>query len=278
MRIQNKRQKKGNFFICNFFPKNRKGISNVIGYVLLIVITIVISTIVFQWMKTYIPTDPLDCPDGVSVFVKDYDYNCTENQLNLKIKNNGRFNIGGYFIHGTNSPEQKLAIIDLTPYADLGTGGDSELAGLVIFNTENNSFNPNNEIKNLFDFSDTSFGQIYSIEIIPIRYQLTNNKNRIVSCSNAKIKQKVFCGVGEVVCIPENISITCDSWVCGSKINNCGNTVSCQPGCNSGFSCDASGQCIDNSCTPATDPSLIGICGIQNCGTATNGTCGQVSC
>tara|TARA_Y100000296_G_C5070340_1_gene204574 strand:+ start:171 stop:752 length:582 start_codon:yes stop_codon:yes gene_type:complete len=192
MKIQNKRQKKGNFFICNFFPKNRKGISNVIGYVLLIVITIVISTIVFQWMKTYVPTDPLDCPDSVSVFVKEYNYDCTENKFNLTLKNNGRFDVGGYFIHGTNSTGQKLATIDLTRYTDLGTGG-AETEGLVIFNSQNNSFNPNNEINNSFNFSGTSFGQIYSIEIIPIRYQSTNNNNRIVSCSNAKIKEEISC-------------------------------------------------------------------------------------
>jgi len=167
--------------------QNKKGVSNIIGYVLLIVITIVISTIVFQWMKTYIPTDSLDCPESVSVFVKDHSYNCTENQFNFTLKNNGRFDIAGYFIHGTNSSEQELAVIDLTLYNKMNS------KGIVIFDNEINSLTPNNEVNNAFDFSNTSFGQIYSIEIIPIRYQLTNNKNRIVSCSNAKIKEVISC-------------------------------------------------------------------------------------
>jgi|TARA_B100001971_G_C18223406_1_gene558734 flagellin-like protein len=168
--------------------QNKKGVSNIIGYVLLIVITMVISTIVFQWMKTYIPTDSIDCPDSVSVFVKDHNYNCIENQFNFTLKNNGRFDIAGYFIHGTNSSEQELAVIDLTSYNELNS------KGIVIFDDDElNHLIPNNEINNIFDFSNNSFGQIYSIEIIPIRYQLINNKNRIVSCSNAKIKEIISC-------------------------------------------------------------------------------------
>ena len=68
--------------------KNRKGISVMIGYILLIAIAIVISVVVYQWLKTYIPTEPLKCSDGVSVFVEDYTYNCTTNQFNFTLKNN----------------------------------------------------------------------------------------------------------------------------------------------------------------------------------------------
>ncbi len=174
--------------------KNKKAVSNVIGYILLVTIAIVISTIVFQWMKTYVPTEPLGCPDGVSVFVKDYNYNCTKNQLNFTLTNNGRFNLSGYFIHGTNSSSQELAILDLTPYTPIGTGGNPDTEGLAIFNSENNSFGPGAKTNNTFNFTNSSFGQIYSIEIIPIRYQPTNNnKNRIISCSNAKIKEIIVC-------------------------------------------------------------------------------------
>tara|TARA_Y100000310_G_scaffold342908_1_gene448195 strand:+ start:8607 stop:9113 length:507 start_codon:yes stop_codon:yes gene_type:complete len=164
--------------------QNKRGVSNVIGYVLLIVISIVISTIVFQWMKTYVPTDSLDCPDGVSVFVKDYSYNCTENQFNFTLKNTGRFDVAGYFIHGTNSSEQELAILDLTPYNKL------DLEGVILFDDNINYLTPNNEINNTFNFSNTSFGQIYSIEIIPIRLQ---SNNRIISCSDAKINEEISC-------------------------------------------------------------------------------------
>ncbi len=68
-------------------------------------------------MKSYVPKDTIDCPDGVSIFITDS--SCIENitdntyELRLNIKNNGRFDIGGFFIHATNSSNQTLATIDL---------------------------------------------------------------------------------------------------------------------------------------------------------------------
>ena len=94
--------------------KNRKGISIMIGYIFLITITIVISTIVFQQLKTYIPTEKIECPEGVSIFLKEVTYDCDINELNITLKNNGRFNIAGYFIAGADSPEKEIATINLS--------------------------------------------------------------------------------------------------------------------------------------------------------------------
>jgi flagellin-like protein len=167
--------------------QNKKGVSNIIGYILLITITIIISTIVFQWMKSYVPTDSLECPEGVSVFIKDYNYDCTNKKFDFILKNNGRFDVGGYFIHGTNSSQQELATTDLTFYIE---PIDLNVNSVILFDDNVNYLTSNNEVNNTFDFSDSSFGQIYSIEIIPVRYQL--NK-KVISCGNAKIKEIINC-------------------------------------------------------------------------------------
>ena len=243
--------------------KNRKGISVMIGYILLITTAIIISTIVFQWAKTYIPTDPIECPDGVSISIKKSIYNCENKELNLTLKNNGRFNIGGYLIHATTSPSQELASESLSEYTELGEG-----KGAVIFFPFGNPIKPNNEIKNVFDLNNLSFSQIYSVEIIPILHQ----DGIRVNCADARIKEKLSCFV---TCIPNTclaLGYSCNTWDDG-----CGGTLNCGT-CTSGFFCDAIGQCISSSCVPATDSSFSGICGIQNCGIATNGTCGAVSC
>jgi len=44
--------------------KNKRGVSIVIGYVLLIAISIVISILVYQALKTYVPKEALECSDG----------------------------------------------------------------------------------------------------------------------------------------------------------------------------------------------------------------------
>ena len=56
-------------FSFNLFPNSKKGISIMIGYILLITMSIIISGVVFQWAKTYVPADPIECPSVVSVFV-----------------------------------------------------------------------------------------------------------------------------------------------------------------------------------------------------------------
>ena len=54
---------------------NKKGVSVIIGYVLLIAFAILISAGVYAWLKTYVPREPLNCPDGVSIFVKEAGFN-----------------------------------------------------------------------------------------------------------------------------------------------------------------------------------------------------------
>jgi len=162
-----------------------------IGYILLITAAVVMSIILYQWMKTYIPKEPLKCPDGVSIFIKEVNFNCTSYKLDITLKNNGMFNIAGYFIHATNSSDQELATIDLSQYL---VGGAINVSNSVIFTMwEDNSFKPNDEIINRFNLSATGFGQIHLIEIIPTRFQEEENKIRFVSCGNSKVKEVVSC-------------------------------------------------------------------------------------
>ena len=179
-----KKNKKG--FRCSFFPKNHKGVSIMIGYVLLITFAVITGAIAYQWMKTYVPKDALKCPDGVSIFIEEANYNESDFLLNVAIKNNGRFNIAGYFIHATNNSEQELATIDLSQ--NIIEGGETFGNAIRFFGPEN-SFKPNEGVENIFNLSDTGIGQIYSIEIIPVRYQIEDSKERFVSCGNAKVKE-----------------------------------------------------------------------------------------
>ena len=254
--------------------KNRKGISIMIGYIFLITITIVISTIVFQQLKTYIPTEKLECPEGVSVFLKEVTYDCDINELNITLKNNGRFSIAGYFIAGADSPEKEIATIDLSEYTKFGVGG------FVLFNfiSENLDPNreiedvfdlfPNQEVKNVFDLSTVS-ERFYSLNIIPIRYQKIENKNRIVSCGDSRIKQKL-------TCIEQCVPNTCSGlgYVCGEWSDGCGGAINCET-CTDPDVCTGVGQCVPPAeCTD--DCSSLGYqCGTQTiCGVSTDcGTC-----
>jgi len=170
--------------------KNKRGISIMVGYVLLVSFAVFMGVIVYQWMKTFVPKEALECPEGTSLFIKDYTYNCSTKELDLVLTNNGRFNIGGYFIHATISPEQELATEDLSRFSH-----QDKVGNIIRFfsGSVDNPLRPNYEETHIFDLSNASFAQIYSIEIIPVRWQIEDNKKERVSCGESKIEEIIYC-------------------------------------------------------------------------------------
>ncbi len=170
--------------------KNKRAISPMISYILLISIGVVMGLLVYAWLKTYVPRESLECPDSTSLFVKDYIY-IQNSQLNITIKNNGNFNIAGYFIRAANqSSEQKIAATDLSQRIDENQGG-TIVGGAILFelSSEENSFTPNEEVTHVFDIS--GINEIYFIEITPLRIQQQESVTRTVTCGGAKIKEEI---------------------------------------------------------------------------------------
>ena len=160
----------------------------VVGYVLLIVFVVFLGVVVYNWMKTYVPKGDLNCPEGTSLFIKDY--NCTtNNQLNLTLKNNGKFNVGGYFIRVTNTSGVGLATIDLSK--NITSGEDFLSPTGVKFGGAENSLLPNYDAIHVFDISD--YTNIYSVEIVPIRWQEEERRKRLVSCKTSIIRENLIC-------------------------------------------------------------------------------------
>lgn len=173
--------------------RNKKGVSVIIGYVLLVAIVVVISIFVYQWLKTYIPQNALQCPSGVSVSIPSYTYNCTTGVLNFTLENTGTFSISGYFIHASNQSGQ-VASVDLSPYY---IGGSSISGNGILFNYYNvippgNAVSSLNNVFNLSKFPPFT-GALTEITIIPIRYVQYNNKNMTASCGNAQISEPISC-------------------------------------------------------------------------------------
>ena len=156
-----------------------------IGYILLVTITIVISLLVYQWISSYIPKDSIKCDEGVSIFIKDVNYE--NGKLNLTIKNNGLFNVAGFIIHGTNNSEKELATIDLSGNLDSSGGGIKARNAIIFGGTNKNGIKSNEERNILFDLNE----EIYSIEITPVRYQEEDNRMRFVICGNAKTSERL---------------------------------------------------------------------------------------
>ena len=171
----------------SILEKNKRAVSLMVGYVLLVTIAIVMGAVVYNWMKSYVPRESLECPDSVSVFIKDVvcegsagDYN-----LMLNLTNNGRFSVDGYFIRAAESSEQTIASKDIS---DSIVFGASAAGGVVRWN---NQLSPG---KNAFEAGYSLENPIYFIEITPIIYETIENKIRLVNCGSAKVKENVNCG------------------------------------------------------------------------------------
>jgi hypothetical protein len=178
---------------------NKRGISEILGYILLITFAVFMSFIVYQGLRTYVPVGAIDCPEGVSIFVSSSNCTLSEEKYNLtiNIKNNGRHNIAGYYIHASNSPTQEVATIDLVPYLyTLGTIA-TNISNLVVFK---NDVNELSTIINSVNVSDPAYAsyrgiptKIYSLDIIPVRFQKEENRLRQVSCVKAAVREKITC-------------------------------------------------------------------------------------
>lgn len=166
--------------------KKKKGVSAIVGYVLLISFGIVMSIIVYTYLKTYAPRDSLACPEGVSIFLQDY--SCEDSLLNITVKNNGRFNFSGYFIKGANSSTQEVATIDLSKNY---TGNEDLIYGSsILFSLQNtNLMGPGIEMNGSFNLNQN----IFMIELIPVRFQGEGKDFKFVSCGNAKVQEDISC-------------------------------------------------------------------------------------
>lgn len=175
--------------------RDKKGLSLVIGYILLIAISVVMSIVVYRWLRTYVPTESLECDEGTSIFISEINYDCAGNNLYITVKNNGKFSVNGYFIHASNKEGEEIATIDLSSKVKVGGkiyGYTNSIAFSDIIENYLTPNEPHNALTTKFDISDYT-DSLVKIEIIPTRVQEVDNKKRLVSCGKSKIEEEINC-------------------------------------------------------------------------------------
>ena len=85
------------------FHKNKKAVSLMISYVLLIVIGMSLAIIVYEYIIIVVIIEPTPtCPETLSLIIQEYSCNAGAKKITIEVKNKGLFNISGYEIRGTN--------------------------------------------------------------------------------------------------------------------------------------------------------------------------------
>ena len=165
---------------------DKKAISLMVSYVLLIIIAISLAAGIYAWFRFVIKgIEPIEeCPEGVSLILKDY--KCLANKkIQIEVENKGRFNISGYAIKGTDNKSQE-AWFKLKDPAVIGGG----VPGIHLFSASLPSAGIN--IRN-FSYSEIPSGRLEKIEIDPFRIQEDKGKKNIIYCGDAVINQEVNC-------------------------------------------------------------------------------------
>lgn len=169
------------------FHKSKKAVSIMIGYVLLITFAIIIGGVVYVWLSSYVPTETIECPDGISVFIKDVECSNVggEYQLTLNLSNNGRFAVDGYYLKISNNPNINIGTL---PVTEAISGVEIAEGGVVFF--PGTTLSPGDDApRSIFKLSE----QGYLAEVTPIRYEVIDNKNRLVICGDAKASETINC-------------------------------------------------------------------------------------
>jgi len=159
--------------------KDKKAVSLMVSYVILISIAIGLSIAVFVWLKDYANISPkIDCKEGTSIILEDYSDN--PGTISLTLKNNGLFNISGIILHvGNNTERTPIDRLMPDPSSD---GGN--LKGYYDFDPD---LGPNNLPKTIIFSKDDS----NAITIISIQPYIKNEKGDAIVCESAVIKQNL---------------------------------------------------------------------------------------
>ncbi len=93
---------------------NKRGVSIVVSYVLLIVLSLSVAAWVFGWLKSNVNLiDSQECPEDVVVQISNINYDSATDLLNLTIVNKGLFDIYGYRVRVGTDPNLDFGVYTL---------------------------------------------------------------------------------------------------------------------------------------------------------------------
>ena len=230
-----------------FILWNNKAITEMVAYVLLVMIALILSIMVYGFLKLVVGPEKPVCNEGISIAIDDYVCNAGTKEINITFKNTGRWDIDGFFIRANNRTEGDAVYPLISP--GFSVGEKIYLAP---------SLGIGQKLNLIFVYSE--LGNITKITIQPFMANKT-----LVSCSEAKITQEIE-NCNEMALLPgtctDGIQNEDESDVdCGGSCSGCVLGKSCLTwsDCLSGLYCDlGSGSTCQNAPPgPAIPTSLV---------------------
>ena len=160
---------------------NKKGVSLMVGYALLIVIAIALAAIVYPYLKSIgVPIEKVECNPDISLSIENISCNRAGRSLSFNLLNRGLFNVTGVYI--------RFAEAERSIRPQINTGKELYLTGLV----NPAPLGPWQETPLLnyhVSVSASPSEQEFVLEVQPAIFK----KSVLVPCSNKIITQSVEC-------------------------------------------------------------------------------------
>ncbi len=177
----------------NMLQRNKRGVSIILSYVLLITLGVALSTLVFIWLRDYVtPDDAGKCPEDVSLIIESVVCNSDKGKFKINLTNKGLFNINGNVIR-VNDREGKLGIYELKDEvsAVFNGGGDWRNFSEVL--------NPGKKVELIYDFSsikNSKGNKLSKIKVVDVQPFIIE-ENKVVYCERVS-NVDVDCGLSIV--------------------------------------------------------------------------------
>ena len=152
---------------------NKKGVSEMVGYVILIVIAVGLSVLVFNYLKVYIPKEKAECTADINLIIKSA--SCTANKLTLNLVNKGLFRVDAAYIRFAPVERKVKDWIN-----------DPKIVPPENFNI---ALMPGKNLSKEFSVVVTA-GSKYGVEVQPAVY---TPENVLALCEKAVITQEITC-------------------------------------------------------------------------------------
>ncbi|HLF53627.1 MAG TPA: hypothetical protein VI544_00440 [Candidatus Nanoarchaeia archaeon] len=155
--------------------KNKKALSEIVGYTILIVIAISLSLMVYSFLRLYVPKEQPSCNEDIVLILQDYACSSAAKQLNITITNKGLFKATAAYVRLGDESQKIRPQINNNSF--------------LLYGPENTlGLNPGESSQSSYQIENLAQGN-YNLEIQPVVIQ---NKQLIV-CEKAVIVQPIQC-------------------------------------------------------------------------------------
>lgn len=174
--------------------QNKKAISEIVSYVLLVIIAIGLASLVFVYLQVYVPKDKITCPDDTAISIDKYScsYNSLTNptsNLSITLTNKGLFTLNAAYIR---LGEENRKVLDLINDPKTKGASGFYLSEDLISNTTTQPLSglpPGKSATRIYHPAQITEPGTYQIEVQPA----VGTANKLTICERATIVQTITC-------------------------------------------------------------------------------------